>query len=528
MVEQLIGALERLDAMLEIAVKQAAGDSYDVSADLYRGLQIRPADVERLLGKQPCVPCFNVGDPAVLGKDVPRLAWLGQTFGLTSFDSNAILIALAPEIDLRYERLYAYLQDDVTRRRPTVDLALNLFSDSPETKLALRTRFSADAPLVRHKLIQLIPDPAQVQPPLLSHYLKLEDQLVGFILGENSLDHRLSAFCRFEEPARLAEESDPGRDTIRALPVLAMQMRDAGRPVTLYFQGAGVSAKIRAAQMIAQAAGARLLMADLAQAPEAPAAFQETVDLVFRQATLQNTVLYIDGLDTLRRDSRPGAHQVLSERLAKFSGIAIVSGARPWIPAVGGPMGVRTVRFGVLDRPQALSCWQDHMERAGAAYDPDDLLLLADRFRLTPDQIADAVACARNEALWQAAASDADTATAPCALIGNSRTTERGESIAPCAITLDQLCAAARAECGHELTGLARKIRPKYTWVDIVLPPDQLDQLQEVRQQATHWQTVFAQWGFDHKQSLGKGLNVLFSGPPGTGKTMAAEVLASD
>ncbi len=76
--------------------------------------------------------------------------------------------------------------------------------------------------------------------------------------------------------------------------------------------------------------------------------------------------------------------------------------------------------------------------------------------------------------------------------------------------------------------GLARKSKPNYTWQDIVLPPDQLDQLKEVCQQAKHWQIVFGNWGFNRKLSLGKGLNVLFSGPPGTGKTMAAEVLAND
>jgi ATP-dependent 26S proteasome regulatory subunit len=507
MVEELISALERFDAILDIAVKQfASGDGSDASADAYRGLQIRPADVDRLLGTQPCVPCFTVGGANAVGESIPRLAWLGHTFGLTSFDLNVIMAALAPEVDLRYERLYAYLQDDVMRRRPTVDLALNLFSDSPKAKLALRARFSADAPLIRHKLVHLVPDPAQIQPPLLSHYLKLEDQVVGFILGETSLDHRLSSFCRFEEPVPLDAGITPELDTAPALPFLAAQMRHAGRPLTLYFQGAGVSGKIRAAQAIAQAAGARLLIVDLAQAPEPAATFQEVMQLAFREASLQNAVFYIDSLDTLRRDLRLPAYQFLSDCLAKYPGVAIVSGSKPWIPAAGGPAGVRTVFFGVLDRQQALRCWASNLERLGVAYVPDDLSLLADRFRLTPDQIADAVACARNEVLWQSAS-----------------------ELAPgLEVTLDELCAAARAECGSELGGLARKIRSKYTWRDIVLPSDQLDQLQEVCQQAKNWQTVFGDWGFDRKLSLGKGLNVLFSGPPGTGKTMAAEVLAND
>ena len=507
MVEELMNALRRLDAILEIAVRQlASNEASDAAADPYRGLQIRPAEVERLLGSQPCGSSFQTGGAEALGEGIPRVAWLGRTFGLSSVDLNMILVALAPEVDLRYERLYAYLQDDVTRRRPTVDLALNLFSDSAEAKLELRTRFSADAPLVRHKLLNLVADPAQVQPPLLSHYLKLEEQVVGFILGEISLDHRLAGFCRFEE----APGNDHEMDGLRALLSLAAQMRHTGQPLILYFQGSGASGKIRAAQAIARAAETRLLIVDLGRAPESPAAFQESMQLAFREASLQGAVLYLDGVDAVRREARDSAQRIVSGHLAEYSGVAIVAGSKPWIPGAGGPAGVRTVVFGVLDRTHALECWQNNLDKLAVDYAAEDLVLLADRFRLTPDQIADAAACARNEMLWQAASADDQ---------------ELGES---CTVTLDQLCAAARAVCGNELAGLARKIRPRYTWDDIVLPPDQLDQLQEVCQQAKHWQTVFGDWGFDRKLSLGKGLNVLFSGPPGTGKTMAAEVLAND
>ncbi len=325
-------------------------------------------------------------------------------------------------------------------------------------------------------------------------------------MGEESLDHRLATFCHFEQAVPLRENSE--LETPRALPLLAAQMRQTGEPLTLYFQGTGIVSKIRAARAIAHATGARLLIADVAHAPEAPAAFLEAMQLTFREASLQDAVLYIDGMDALRRDSRPAAQQVLLDRLAEYRGIAILAGTKPWASAARGPIGVRTVRFGVLDRDRALASWQGHLDRLGVSYCLTDLAMLADRFRLTSDQIADAAACARNESLWEAAS--------------------RQNSPEVPEVTLDQLCAAARAESGNELMGLARKIKPNYTWQDIVLPPDQLDQLKEVCQQAKHWQIVFGDWGFNRKLSLGKGLNVLFSGPPGTGKTMAAEVLAND
>jgi SpoVK/Ycf46/Vps4 family AAA+-type ATPase len=85
-----------------------------------------------------------------------------------------------------------------------------------------------------------------------------------------------------------------------------------------------------------------------------------------------------------------------------------------------------------------------------------------------------------------------------------------------------------RAQSGHDLATLARKIEPLYTWDDIVLPPDTLRQLREICHQVAHRHTVLETWGFNRKLSLGKGINALFAGPSGTGKTMAAEIMSDE
>ena len=94
--------------------------------------------------------------------------------------------------------------------------------------------------------------------------------------------------------------------------------------------------------------------------------------------------------------------------------------------------------------------------------------------------------------------------------------------------TLGELVAAARLHSTHGLSSLARKITPSYTWNDIDLPPQRLDQLREICNTVTYRGLVLDTWGFDARLSLGKGLNVLFAGPPGTGKTMAAEIIANE
>src|SRR5262249_17051574 len=129
-----------------------------------------------------------------------------------------------------------------------------------------------------------------------------------------------------------------------------------------------------------------------------------------------------------------------------------------------------------------------------------DFDLLAGKFRLPPGRIRDALMAAEALARW------------------------RSPEVAQ--ITMDDLHSACRAQSTPKLGALARKISPHYDWEDIVLPDDQLAQLREMCQQSRYRSVVYGQWGFERKLSRGKGLNALFSGPPGTGKTMAAEVIA--
>lgn len=499
--QDLLKVVQKLDQRLKTAIASAeALYGVDAATDSHRGLYISDTDLDRLWQRPLGEPLFSsefistvsdTSDPCL------RLWQLQQWFRLSSFDLALILVSLMPEIDLRYERVYAYLQDDVTRKRPTVDLAFNLLCHSLGDKLAQRQRLCPTAPLITYQLIHLLADPNQPNPPLLSQFLKVDNRIVQFLLGPAELDPQLISFCQ------LCQTPTPWK-TLPIAPALAATLtglmargQTTNRPLRLYLQGPQGVGKRRVAAAIATALNTPLLIVNLAQCPQGSLDVPQVLALVEREAYLQSASLYLAGVDALL-DQTPNAGVGLETLLQRFSGAMILGGQQPWEQGKGGCSTVRTIEVGLPEAPERRRYWQTVLAGRNLALPESDLFNLADQFQLTPDQIDQSIA-----------------------VVGD-------QLEAPESLTVDDLAMAARQQSGQSLAALAQKLNPKYQWADIVLPSDQMVQLQEACYQVHYREQVYRTWGFGEKLSRGKGLAMLFTGPPGTGKTMAAEVIAND
>jgi AAA+ superfamily predicted ATPase len=523
--DALLPEFKRLDRLLDWAVRGMQGTRGADAAAPFRGLYVSNEQVSRLLAAEPgssefsalgSAPAADAGaEPHDAGMHSP-LERLLEAFALSHFDADLMLLALATEIDLRYEKLFAFLQDDVTRKRPTVELALNLLCSNVDEKLHARARLSVQSALRSNRILHLIPDSNQVEPPVLAHYLKLDDQIVRILLGESGLDPRLSVECELVHTARAWDSLVIGSESWQVLPGLLAHAISEHQPLTLYFHGPRGSSKRETAEALAHLVSRDLLVVRCDRLGD-KVANADFWQLVFREMRLNNALLYISELDDLRGADNTYGRKELLDAIAQSNCICIVSARLPWVPRGSSVFGVVPVPFEIPAMTERERCWQTHLQSQQIELSDADLTALASRFRLTPVQIEESVTTAVLNSQWRAGCS-ADSPDS----------SNKDHSQRAAITTFADLAAAARTQCGHDLARLASKIIPRYSWNDIILPADQLTHLKEICAQGEHRHIVYGDWGFDRKLSLGKGLNILFSGPPGTGKTMAAEVLGHE
>ena len=484
----LLGRLALLERRVRHAVDRRRANDHDPD-DRFRGLYLSDADVDALLAgggrlARPDAAALAdtltsieaAADAAEARGSAVRLRALARRFGLAPAEVDLLLVALAPDVDARFERLYAYLQDDVTRRRPGIGLAIELLA-GPASEAELRAALRSGAALLADGLL-LVDDRDR---PLLTRALRVPDRVTAFLLGDDRPD---------AEVARLLEPLPPGAADGGAI----ARTRAAGARLW-YVREASVGAGIGLAAAGLSADGDRVLNVDLARLEPGEDAGAQ-VSAVIREAALLGAGLVAGPVDGLAESTRAALRLLVEARTP-----VALHGMRAWDPAWGREVPV-LLEAAPTPEDERARFWALALAAAGVATDQDGSTGEAGdatrAFRLTPVQI-------------QRAARAAGLAA-----------TAEGRPIAAAHVQ-----AGARAQNAAGLDRLARRIAPAATWDDLVLPPRARGQLTDLLNRARNRERVLNGWGMGAGPNRGAGLTALFAGDSGTGKTLSAEVLAA-
>lgn len=402
---------------------------------------------------------------------------LSATFGLSAFERDLLLLCAAVELDSSFGPLCAAAQNDPTRQYPTFSLALAYLPDAHWSAL------TPASPLRRWRLIEVGAGGTLTQSPL-----RIDERVLHHLAGTTHLDERLVGIV---EPLRLTSELVPSHTALveRIVDTLTEASGDFALPV-VQLCGAENNDKRAIAAAMCGSLGLRLSLLAADQIPTTAGELEALICLWEREAALTNTALLLD-CDAL--DLSDTARNAALTRLIERTLCVLIVATRERRRILQRPTLILDVHK--PSHVEQRTIWQSALGAATAQVNGQVDTIVA-QFDLSTSTILAASA----EALGHAADQDVG------AMLWN----------------------ACRTQTRSRLDELAQRITPAATWDDLVLPETQRQILREIVAHVRRRMLVYDTWGFAAKSPRGLGISALFAGESGTGKTLAAEVMAHE
>ena len=393
---------------------------------------------------------------------------LAATFSLTPFERDVVVLCAGVEIDPRVRAQCGALHGDPSRTMATITLALAALPDSHWSA------FSPLGALRRWALVEVGAGELFATAPL-----RLDERVLHFLLGVPATDQRLA--CLMTAVPRPSELSLSRRElTVEVAEAIA----NGGSTTAIQLSAGDAVGREAIAAAACLALGMPLYQMDAHDVPAMPAERELLARLWEREALLAGAALLV------RADALPPHAEPF---LDAVGGVLIVDREEPLA------MRRRSVRRFTLPTSspaEQLTLWRGALGKAAKGLN-GQVQHVAEHFQLGPAAIRAAAATAT-----QRIAQGDTPATA--------------------------LWEACRAEARPRLADLAQRIEPRATWDAIVLPAITLQSMRMIAAQVRQRSRVYREWGFAAQSERGLGVSALFSGGSGTGKTMAAEVVANE
>ena len=509
MLDDLTERLRRVDLLLLRAVQRQRARPAMHQKGQYWGQFITDDEVDELLRSQGELDVPLGASLTSLDEDIAtstvfrdkvrphsRIDRLLASFDLDGDDLDLILLSVAPEVSAGYGKIFAYLNDDVSRPFLTVDLASRILRTERHGRLELQNRLLPGSPLVQNRLLLLSPEPGK--GPQAARRVSVAPRVLQWMLqpGDVVLDDgatRLVIQGQVFVPAAVRKRID---SLAKAMPAPPTDPRVPAtpHPLTIAVVGGTQGMREGVAMAVARAAGRASLVR--VEVDRCKGYLDNPYDLV-RDLRLSGDMPYIVNIPDFSEDPEVREKMMrLGTALATLPYPLCVGGRerRAMATMLGGDRPRLDLPVGRTTADEREGAWVDALDRRG--WDGVDTRALAIRFSAiggtTIDRVLDRVAAEVGEG-----------------------TPDDG-----------RIQGACREASRPEFSGLVQHVIPRYNWEDLILTDKILGQLRQLEDVLAQQEKVMHTWGQQRLRPRGYGLKALFSGSPGTGKTMCAEVIA--
>ncbi len=434
----------------------------------------RPVDLELVAGLEKTASSMQ---------QPPAIERLVSSLQLSAFEKDILLMCAGMELDAGLGDLIASIQGDASFFQPTFGLAVAALQNPHWSAV------SPAGPLRYRRLIEINRVYQVVRSPL-----KIEEHILHYLAGITGTHEIIKEIAT---PVTAGEQLAPSQQTLADDIVQTIRRQEKHTiPPVIFLNGAGLSDKAAIAANAASILGLQLFVISAYAVPVGSRDAAELVRIWNREAALNDYLLYLDCTDLDKGEKQ--RMQSVTSFIENIQTAVILNSDQ------GFPDLKRTKVFFDIKKPAADEqklLWK--MVLANENLPEAGLNQIVSQFNLSADIIRKAGYELKTHLL----------------LDENDRDSQN---------LYNKLWAICCHYTRPQVDELAQRIEPVASWADIVLPEAQVITLSEIAAQVKHRNKVYETWGFGSKGARGLGISVLFAGESGTGKTMAAEVLANE
>lgn len=425
----------------------------------------------------------------VLAENMFPLIMLGVNFGLDLFEYSVILTLICCELNKKYEKLFAFLQDDISKKTISVETAIHLWAEPGDMVSDYFFYFSGDSVLTKFFC-------SLDEGTLGGRMLHLSGAVSAFFSG-NPAHAGYDFFRKGTEISPMCINNDA-----ESYAVNAVKNSIEGKTTLIFVYGQPDSGRKFLIKHCAAENGEGVLFvtaSSLLASADVSDAFNQAVCA----ARLEGFPVCLTDFELFLDEDNPGKlaamTSAIKESAEQLGTHFYITSKEKWqLNHLGEKIVKLDLELPETNEEQRLALWEHYLQGLQLE-DGLSSQELAAKFRFTAGQTAAAVE--RAKALSEVSSSGI--------------------------ISAELLHSSCYDQVVEGLNTLATPIKPAYDWDDLVLPQSEINQLRDACTHIRYRHTVYSEWGFGKKAAYGRGLSLLFSGPPGTGKTMAAQVITN-